>query len=601
MRKTPSALGVALSALCLLGFFTLVANAQDRDHERERPKEHPNGIVQDWSHRYVVYPRFGPIQSLIAVQNDPRAIQSWQESIRKDWRRHERWRNPHRVSSSDMHPDWSISLGGGTVAPAMFPAKFTFDPGALPSCLADYTVFPVNAIGSSSQPNIVAFDNLYSGTTGGVGICNRGTPLGTDDGVSATLFWTYNVQGIPTGGQVATSPALSIDGTKVAFVETATGHAAHFHVLAWQSVDQTPATFTQNVGTPLTVTINSASPFSGVAPVAASGTATDLVLGSGEATLSSPFVDYNNDLAYVGNDSGVLFRIANVFCTLPSCTPGTSLAPSLDTSWPATGATAGTGTLNVCSGKLTGPVAGGSSGNIFVGCSDGKVYGFTPAGAAITGSPMTVGNGTATGGVVDPALLDNVNNLIYVVSGASGVSGPQVVVQASTQDLSSPVVATMAAGGNHNVHAPAFNDNYFTGGGTAFLYEVTGDSVADRLDLYGITFSGSPPVMTSGPVATVHQFPVVGAFEISPITTFLTAGGEDRLFESALSAFLGNMISANITSTFPTGIESFVTEGSGTSGIVVDNSASTTNQANSIYFGVLGANTAVKLTQSALQ
>ena len=58
------------------------------------------------------------------------------------------------------------------------------------------------------------------------------------------------------------------------------------------------------------------------APVGGSGTLTDLVLGSattGSDTLSSPFIDYVNDVAYVGNDAGVLFRIKNVFCSLPSC------------------------------------------------------------------------------------------------------------------------------------------------------------------------------------------------------------------------------------------------------------------------------------------
>jgi hypothetical protein len=85
------------------------------------------------------------------------------------------------------------------------------------------------------------------------------------------------------------------------------------------------------------------------------------------------------------------------------------------------------------------------------------------------------------------------------------------------------------------------------------------------------------------------------------MTTFLTTGGEDRLFESALGAFVDNIISLNITNgAFPTIPESFTTEGSGTTGIVVDN-ASVSAQADSIYFGVLASNTAVKLTQGAFQ
>ena len=66
--------------ICL---FSLPAHGQGKDEDRDNDKgettAHPNGIVQDWSRRHVVYPRFGPLQSLIAVQNDPRAILGWQE------------------------------------------------------------------------------------------------------------------------------------------------------------------------------------------------------------------------------------------------------------------------------------------------------------------------------------------------------------------------------------------------------------------------------------------------------------------------------------------------------------------------------------------
>ena len=73
-------------------------------------------------------------------------------------------------------------------------------------------------------------------------------------------------------------------------------------------------------------------------PVAGSGTATDLALGTdptGTDTISSPYVDYAHDYAYVGNDIGVLYRIKDVFCpsynTDAGCTAGWGLAS--DTSW----------------------------------------------------------------------------------------------------------------------------------------------------------------------------------------------------------------------------------------------------------------------------
>src|SRR5438034_10401691 len=39
--------------------------------------------------------------------------------------------------------DWSVSLGG-SVLEDMFPAKFTFDVNAAPSCTNDFIVFPIN-------------------------------------------------------------------------------------------------------------------------------------------------------------------------------------------------------------------------------------------------------------------------------------------------------------------------------------------------------------------------------------------------------------------------------------------------------------------------
>ena len=63
--------------------------------------------------------------------------------------------------------------------------------------------------------------------------------------------------------------------------------------------------------------------------------------------------------------------------------------------------------------ELTSPVVAGT-GDIFVGCSDEKLYGFTPSGGLIAGSPLSVGDGSTTvngnvGGIVDPPLVDVVN------------------------------------------------------------------------------------------------------------------------------------------------------------------------------------------------
>jgi hypothetical protein len=599
VRKTPSASCLVFCAFCVLSLLGSRAYGQERDQDNEQAKEHPNGIVQDWSHSHVLFPRVGEIHSLIAVQDDPRAQLSWQHSIREDWRRHNGWGHHHDhdrdddSAQSSLHTDWSIPLGAGGLAKSMFPAKFTFDTTAAPSCANDFIVYTVNATGGAGQPNIVGFNNLYSGV--GSGICDPpivGRPGGAgDDGVSATTIWSYDIHA--AGGRVATSPALSLNGTKVAFVETGSG-VAHFHVLAGRSGDGVAANL-QTVTS--AITINTFTPS---APVAGSGTATDLALGAANDTLSSPFVDYPRDTAYIGNDAGVLFRVQNVFCPPPGgCVGGGTPAPNLDGTWGTGGALTIGGT---CVGQVTGPVVDGNTGNVFVGCADGKLYGFTSAGAALTGSPLTVGNGLTDGGIVDPPLLDVVRGLIYVVSGNSG-GGSQVVVQAKVvaTTLSLVATATLAPGGSFNLHKPAFNDNYFTSvtASTWRLYEVAGDSGVPNFKIYGIQFTGAH-VMTGGNPVNVDSFGGAG-FEFSPVTEFLTTGGEDRFFESLLGNLGGNLASFRIDLGFPAGLENSSSQGTGgTTGIVVDNDASASAQADSIYFGNLSANTAVKLTQGAL-
>jgi hypothetical protein len=627
VRKTFSASTLPLCVLCLLGLFGCGANGQylTGDLLGGQPAGQPtvpsNGIVQDWSMRHVVYPRVGEINALNAVQHDPRALLSWQEAEREDLRRA---RTPQRFVDAPVETtrDWSISLGIGGVAASMYPAKFGFDITAAASCPNDFAVFPVNATGSVTQPNIVAFNNLYSGTVPSAGICNRAGPPPGDLGTSATTFWSYNISA--AGGQVTTSPALSLDGTKIAFVETGSG-VAHFHVLAWKSGDGVDVTTpnAQNVLKPVSIT----SGFAALAPVAASGTVTDLALGAANDTLSSPFVDYADDVAYIGNDSGVLFRVINVFCTNASCTGGGTPAPSLDPGWGSGGALTVGGT---CLGKLSGAVVDGGTGHIFVGCSDGKVYGFTSAGAALANPSATAGNGTAMGGIVDPPLIDAVNGFLYVVSGTSGVSGPSVMVQAKTADLSSPVTATLGIGGIFNLHAPAFNAAYISSGfssvanvqgttssntspGTISNWQILewADSgvAGSPVTLYGVGFNSSH-IMTSGAAGNFLQISPSTAVEFSPVTEFLN-GATDQLFVSGLANAPPNFVEYNLTHfsglfpnvLFPINssgpIGASTGEGSGTSGIIVDNTSSS-NQASSIYFGVVGLNTAVKLTQSGL-
>jgi len=249
-----------------------------------------------------------------------------------------------------------------------------------------------------------------------------------------------------------------------------------------------------------------------------------------------------------------------------------------------------------------------------------------------------VGNGSATGGIVDPPLVDVVNGFVYVASGNS-LGGSSVLVQASATNLGSNVTATLGQGGHFNLHTPALNNAYFSTGiatvanvqgivnpsvapstGTTSnwqIYEWADSGVStSQATLYGVGFASSGHVMSPGAAANFIQVSASANTEFSPVTELLNAG-TDQIFTGALEPSFPNTLVYNLT-TFAPGffpnvfppLNSSDTsgattgEGVGTSGIVVDN-VSTVPQASSIYFGAQGptgpnANSAVKLTQSVL-
>jgi hypothetical protein len=200
-----------------------------------------------------------------------------------------------------------------------------------------------------------------------------------------------------------------------------------------------------------------------------------------------------------------------------------------------------------------------------------------------------------------------VNNYLYVAAGSSA-GGTSVVVQ--IQDLGSSLslvgTATLDVAGVFNLHAPAFNDAYFTdtaSPGNWLLYEYSGNNNSTT-SVWGIGFSAGH-VMNTGTPSNLDILNS-GSFEASPLTEFFN-GTIDYLFAGNIGSSPGSsgVLNYDITGgMFPASPVNFAVEGQGASGIVVDNNSQNA-QASSIYFGVLGtgtnANSAVKLTQSSLQ
>ena len=609
----------ALLLFLPVGFLPFVYSSDQHSRVNRALPNDPSGSVSinervaaqrtpsftDWTNRHALYSLSGKSGAIEAARRDPRAAMRWREREQSAFAEQVRrnaavflgGRPPRRFPSRQsvgLRPDWAIYLGGGGTAPSMFPAKYTFNVLTAASCTNDFVVFPVNATPTTAQANLTAFYYLYSGITAGVnGICNSRTGLGgtgiggSDSTTSAVVFWNYSVRAV--SGGVVTSPSLSFDGAKVAFIESGSS-SAHFHVLAWKATDGLATTILgtgvlrQSVTSPKSITS-----FVTSAPAAASGTATDLVVGTSTNTNSSPYIDYSNDTAYVGNDAGVLYRIKNVFCTTPAC--GTA-QPSIDTSWGTSGA------VNVCSGQLTSPVLDFVNMTVYVGCSDGKLYSINPAG---TVKSIVVGDGVASktyGGIVDPPIVDELNEWVYAVSGSANNGANAVMIQTNI-NLTSSVAVPIGIGNACDMHSPTPNNAYFTSptSAGAMMY-VGGLSTTGAVNqpctsasggtalvlLYASTFNSSG-VLTAGAPAKSFSDGGGPGYEWAPLTEFFnTTTGVDWIFASALQSTQPNVASANITSGFPTTFSKVVTEGNGTSGIIVDNRFNNFHQAASIYF-----------------
>ncbi len=529
------------------------------------------GMIQDWSHNHFIVTAGGTVESQVEAGKDPRAVQNW---IRL-WMANQYV--AHQVENTDAEPsvrkrrrgflslplshkrDWQVNLFGA-LSTDQYPAKYSFNVSAPPDCINDFVVFGLNVASSTSLANLDAFNQLYSGTVPAGFCAGRAGP---------NTYWAYN-----TGSSITQSVALSLSGKRVAFVDSKLPNSS-FHVLGWRA----------NSGTilvPTTPTVVATSP--------GPDQMTNLVL-AGRDVSSAPYIDYAGDLAYVGTNTGQLYRIKNVFCTSVACISG-NLAPSVDTTWGITGiALAG-------SGKLNSPVYDPVSRNVFVTSGDGKLYGFTKTGIALANSPLKVGvgSGTPDGGIIAPPLVDATNGFIYVVTGDNGTNS--VVAQVKTTNFS--VVRTASLGKNNvqPIHLPALNNNYKTQATNTvakpwYLYSCGYDASGNPF-LYRVGFDASRNMNTTID-ATVFSIGA-NAEQCTAMTEFAT-NGVDRLYLSVVNqGFVGF---ADITNA-PTLTTAPLAVAGGVSGIIIDN-VSPSPQASSIYFTSNGAHQAVKLTQVSLQ
>jgi len=540
----------------------------------------PVSVIEDWSTRQVVFSEDVPRGLWGKVLAEPRF---WQQYYRRhanlrvcpgpegseavifcapDQRRGPWWRAPEPAR------DWSVSLGTGSGGAISAPAKYVFDVTATPSCTADFVVTGINVAGSSTQANIIGLNNLYV-NSGGTGLCT---------GTAPKVIFAYNVG----TGVVQSGSALSLDGTKVAFIENISTSSSKFHVLTFK-------TATGN-GTSATAP---ATPGSG-------NTAVDTQVTFAAGSTAAPFIDYADDFAYVTTDSSsasVVHKIKGVFLGMPTeVTTG---------GWPAT--------IPGDPGIST-PVYDGVSKHVFM--TDGSGFidyiddSVSPA-VVHSGSFSFASNGiTAT-----PMLVDSTHEKVYAFAGNPNGSNA-VVVQADVNlTAGSKVTANVGAASGNPVRAGDLNNSFYIGGAytASFLYVVGNDSsTTQRPALYDIGFSNSsftlssttangPLALSTGTTTGVTASPVTEFYNQPTSTDYVFVGVTNACQTTGITG--GCIRSLNITSTFPTTStvnNVILAAGGGTGRISVDNYSSSTG-ASSVYYTTLSGNTVVKATQSGLQ
>jgi hypothetical protein len=589
-RQAKRRAGLQLATVCLLlillsGAIPVLAQESAEGHV---------GLPLDWSTRHILFTNGGTPEVRAKASQD---IRNWINWSQRSSFLFPRYRGPFSrpilPPKKHVRVDWAMSLGPGNggnggMAVGESPAKYSFSSDGTYNCASDFAVYTIAAAPTTTQANIVAFNNLYTGTASSSCPFGPQTPP-TTDFTKPTFMWSY------AAGASASflSPTLSLDGTKVSFIEN--GTPALFDVLTPTGGQGTDATH------PVVLKVASAS----LVRLDYTNSAVAGCKSSAGNSNSSAYIDYTNDVAYVGADNGILYKITGVF----KGTPAVQYC------------------VTVKAGKLlTSAVYDQVSNQVFV--SDGfSVYAYTPgaAGFTATGS-IAVASAAAGDPIVLSPIVDTTNGFVYVFSGADSTNTNSIVSQMNLA-LTSQVTAAIGPASTQFILDGDFDNAYFTLGpktGAGTLYGCgTQANNATKPSLYALSFKSPNGLMNTTPAVSDNRN-INGATNpagtCSPLLDFFD-GTTDRLFVG--TGNFGGTTGANLVTEWnvTTRIASNATppnntatnEWGGASAFTVDNVA-IVPQASSIYFGTLrpppAGNTtpcgatnfcAVKLTQSGLQ
>jgi hypothetical protein len=599
MQRRFSKLAIVSAAFVVVVGLAIVIRGDEALRQR-------TGFPRDWSHSHVIFSnpgsfaqavRNGSVAHWYKIMNDPRyQMQQLRRNAPAMQRNVARLKptppKPAPPKAVPVAKDWNFSLQttGAFVGVAYgrYPAKYSFnETGA--SCANDFIIYGLNVAGTSAQANLVGVNNIYVGASGGGGCGSITNTGGAGTAPTPEVMWAFNVG----SGSILSNVVLSLDGTKVAYVVNVSPHPV-LQVLTLPTTQSGKITTPTNPST----TCGAAAP--SICTVTLSSSSVD--------SNSSPYVDYGDDVGYVGDNTGHLYRISGLF-------KGT---PAIDSTWTTNPVSAG-------SSELVAPVYDGVTQTVFVASYDGYLYGFNSSGSQISGSPLQLavsGVSSNSDGILAVPIVDSTNHVLYTFYGDNAIATlagcpagdcpevAQVVFTSSPKFASTTTSALTTAGTNlaqivttnpnqDYITEGAFDENYFSSfpSGSSFLYTCGSHSGSDPVGvtLQQFSFNGSGILQNSAvTVDTIStsviqsQITAVGGQICSPQTEFYNTNGTaiDYLFLSvpALGEVLsfklpsgggttGSMSPANTT----TGVVG------GTSGIIVDG-ADPTSIASSLYF-----------------
>lgn len=371
-----------------------------------------------------------------------------------------------------------------------------------------------NGTGAPGQPTLIAFNQLYQGT--GAGACN-GSWNQNGATKAPNVMWAYNTG---TGYVVETSPVLSYedDGKQVAFIQRS-GNTLQLVLLKWAAGQGT-------TGVPATPSIVAANGAGYAAQRTNAGSVMYVMTLNGTSnvgntpTYSSPFVDYGDDVLWVGDGNGRLHKFTGVFKGTPTEVVGGGFPATLEAGL-----------------KLSPPVS--NNGQVYIGSSagtgtvGGKLYRVNAATGVVNATSAKLTRDD-TPGVRESPIIDaatgqiytfvyNDNTSVYSDTGRCNaftgeIDGCRAVIQ-FTEFFANGSIGSRQFVGRGNgtsrvLYAGAFDDAFYnSNNGTGALYIV-----------------GGQPNNTF--YATLWKIPIVNGIMQTPIQG-QTFGNRDRYEEGA--------------------------------------------------------------------